>query len=92
MQKSKVQQMRDTLLQAIEQVRAGTMPPERAKAMATLAHQVTASLDVELRVLLAAKTLPAAALLAGDGEPAAKTIATGLVERGNGTTRHTMGD
>lgn len=86
---SKVEAMRDTLLLAIEQVKSGQLSPEKAKAMASLAHQVNTSLDVELRVLLAAKShLPAAALLASP--PTAKTIASGLVEIEGATTRHTM--
>lgn len=52
---SKIEKMRDSLLQAIEDVKSGALSPEKAKAMASLAHQVTASLDVELRVMIAAK-------------------------------------
>lgn len=94
---SKVEKMRDTLLYAIEQVKCGVMPPERAKAMAALAHQVNASLDVELRVLLAAKVKPegVAHLAAPAPEtagPSVRSIGSGVVERSDGITRHTIGD
>ena len=41
--------LRATLLDAIEQVRAGTMEPRRAKAIADLADQVIGTADLELR-------------------------------------------
>lgn len=91
---SKVEKMRDSLLLAIDQVKSGALSPEKAKAMASLAHQVTASLDVELRVLLAAKLQPGAAaqLIAPAAEVESKELPTGTVHRGMGVTRHMMGD
>ena len=89
---SKVEQMRDTLLLAIEQVKSGVMDPAKAKAIASLAHQVNASLDVELRVLIAAKMDGRAAQLVAPSEPVTKQIQTGTVERVGGVTRHSMGD
>lgn len=81
--------MRDTLLSAIDGVRNGTLAPEKAKAMAALAHQVNASLDVELRVMLAAKLQPTSiAQLTHDSEPTRSPTTHGFVERGNGVTRH----
>lgn len=88
---SKIEMMRDSLLLAIEQVKSGSMPPDRAKAMAALAHQVNHSLDVELRVLIAAKATDGAARLVEPIERA-KVIASGVVAREPGVTRHTMGD
>lgn len=87
---SKVEIMRDSLLQAIEQVKSGALSPEKAKAMAALAHQVNSSLDVELRVLMAAKSVPLAGPLVGPVQ-ATKAISSGLVEREGTTLRHTMG-
>jgi len=87
---SKIEMMRDSLLSAIEQVKSGAMAPEKAKVMAALAHQVNASLDVELRVLIAAKVTAAAARLVEPVERA-KVIASGVVEREPGVTRHTIG-
>lgn len=89
---SKVERMRDTLLLAIEQVRTGVMAPDKAKAMAALAHQVNASLDVELRVLIAAKTTNAAALLCAQApdEPGARVTSQGVVEQSGGVLRHTI--
>ena len=81
--------MRDTLLQAIEDVKADKLDPAKAKSMAALAHQVNASLDVELRVLIAAKLTPRAAALV-DQAQTTRTIASGVVEQEGGITRHTM--
>lgn len=82
--------MRDTLLQAIEDVKADKMDPAKAKAMAALAHQVNASLDVELRVLIAAKLTPRAAALVEQAQTV-RTIPSGVVEQDGHVTRHTMG-
>lgn len=82
--------MRDSLMLAIEQVKSGALTPEKAKAMAALAHQVNTSLDVELRVLIAAKTVPMVSRLASVAD-APKSIASGTVERDGSTTRHTIG-
>lgn len=99
---SKVEQMRDTLLQAIEAVKDGSMSPEKAKAIASLAHQVNHSLDVELRVLLAAKqsgvgaALVAPATVIAIAPPMVETdlnkrvIPSGVVERNGASLRHTM--
>jgi hypothetical protein len=88
---SKVEQMRNTLLTAIEQVRTGVLTPEKASAMAKLAHQVNASLDVELRVMIAAKVAPSAiAALPGHLTEVVSTT-HGTLERSNGVTRHRIG-
>jgi hypothetical protein len=87
---SKVEVMRDSLLLAIEQVKSGAMDPQKARSMAALAHQVTYSLDVELKVLMAAKVHAAASRLVEPVEKA-KAIASGVVERDGAITRHTMG-
>lgn len=88
---SKIGNMRDSLLQAMEQVRNGQLSPEKAKAMASLAHQVVAALDVELRVMLAAKVNPSRAAELIESAPEKRAIGTGTVERHDGVTRHSMG-
>lgn len=86
---SKVEKMRDSLLIAIEQVKTGALSPEKAKAMAALAHQVNQSLSVELQVLLAAKLSPAAAQLVHPVEKE-RVTASGVVTEEGGVTRHTI--
>lgn len=83
--------MRDTLLQAIEQVRTGSMAPEKAKAIAALAHQVNSSLEVELKVLVAAQMGKSAANLLEPAGPVQRQISSGTVESSAGVTRHSMG-
>ncbi len=90
---SKVEKMRDTLLMAIEQVKSGAMAPDKAAAIAKLAHQVNASLDVELRVLIEAKkTGGVAQLVAPVVDNETRQIGSGVVQRTPGVTRHTIGD
>lgn len=88
---SKVEQMRDSLMLAIEQVKSGTLSPEKAKAMAALAHQVNSSLEVELKVLIAATATPAIGRLTAE-QASTRQIASGTVHKANGITRHQIGD
>ncbi len=88
---SKVELMRDSLMLAIEQVKTGALSPEKAKAMAALAHQVNASLDVELKVLIAATATPAISRLAAE-QQVTRQIASGTVHKANGVTQHRIGD
>lgn len=48
---TKTGELRETLIEAIYEVRSGKMRPEQAKAIAMLAGQVNLSLQVEINVL-----------------------------------------
>lgn len=54
---TKTGELRETLIEAINAVRNGTMKPEQAKAIAMLAGQVNLSLQVEVNMLREKLTL-----------------------------------
>jgi hypothetical protein len=90
---SKYDKLRDGLIQSIEQVKSGALSPEKASAISKLASQVNASLEAELKCLIAAKLQPAAALLVTSAESGPRQIGSGVVASvAPGVTRHSIGD
>lgn len=69
---TKVGELRESLMDCIEKVKAGTMDPQNATAVAKLAAQISLSLQVEANVRLEGlrgEKLPLGQLAIGDETP-----------------------
>ncbi len=87
---SKYDKLRDTLITSIAQVQSGAMSPEKASSISKLASQVTASLEAELKVMVAAKIAPLAATLVPSEEPVHEGRQGTITNVALGVLTHTM--